>query len=125
MSLTARHLEEQGIPTVVMGCARDLVETCGVPRFVWSDFPLGNSCGRPNDPESQRTILGIALDMLEHATAPRTTVTTPFRWSDDDSWKADFWRVDDDAGKLAATKAAFEQQKATHKSREAVAGVRE
>src|SRR3546814_13646848 len=27
--MTARYLEENGIPTVVMGCARDIVEHCG------------------------------------------------------------------------------------------------
>ena len=121
VSLTARHLEAQGIPTVVMGCARDLVETCGVARFAWSDFPLGNACGRPNDPASQRAILAIALDLFESARSPRTTVMTPYRWADNDDWKNDFWHVEMDEAKAAATRAAFEQQKATHKSRESVA----
>ena len=31
VSLVARHLEASGIPTVVVGCARDIVEECGVP----------------------------------------------------------------------------------------------
>ena len=35
-----------GIPTVVMGCAKDIVEHCGVPRFLFSDFPLGNAAGQ-------------------------------------------------------------------------------
>jgi D-proline reductase (dithiol) PrdB len=90
VSLVARHLEENGIPTVLIGCARDIVEQCGVPRFVFSDFPLGNPCGRPFDPEMQRQILDLALDVLESACAPRTTVQTGFVWSDDPSWKADF-----------------------------------
>ncbi len=46
MSLAARHLEENGIPIVLFGCARDIVEHCGVPRFVFSDFPLGNPTGK-------------------------------------------------------------------------------
>ena len=50
VSLAARHLEENGIATVVMGCAKDIVEYCGVPRFLFSDFPLGNAAGRPTDP---------------------------------------------------------------------------
>ena len=33
------------MPTVIVGSARDVVEECGVPRFVFSDFPLGNPCG--------------------------------------------------------------------------------
>ena len=100
-----------------MGCAKDLVEQCGVPRFVWSDFPLGNSCGKPHDAESQRAILALALDLLGTATVPRTTIATPFQWSDDEGWKADFWTPESDGEKLAATKAAFERTKATQKGK--------
>ncbi len=45
VSLVARHLEENGVPTVIMGTARDIVEHCGVARLVFSDFPLGSPCG--------------------------------------------------------------------------------
>ena len=54
MSLVARHLEANGVSTAVMGCARDIVEECGVARFVFTDFPLGNPCGKPWDEEMQR-----------------------------------------------------------------------
>lgn len=94
MSLVARHLEEHGIPTVVVGSARDIVEECGVPRFLWSDFPLGNPCGRPYDRAMQRAITEYALDLLESARLPRTTVQTPFRWSEDESWRERYARVD-------------------------------
>ena len=30
VSLAARHLEDNGISTVIMGCAKDIVEHCGV-----------------------------------------------------------------------------------------------
>ena len=49
VSLVARHLEANGISTVVMGCAKDIVEHAAVPRFLFSDFPLGNSAGKPHD----------------------------------------------------------------------------
>ena len=39
VSLVARHLEANGIPTVVMGCAKDIVEHAAVPRFLFSRFP--------------------------------------------------------------------------------------
>jgi hypothetical protein len=94
VSLVARHLESHGIPTVVVGAARDIVEECGVARFLFTDFPLGNPCGRPHDPEMQQQIVGMALDLLESATVPRTTVQTPFRWSDDDAWKDAYAKVD-------------------------------
>ena len=87
MSLAARYLEENGIPTVVFGCARDIVENCGVPRFVFSDFPLGNPTGKPYDVDMQREVLSLGLDLLVNATAPGTTVVTPYEWSTDTSWK--------------------------------------
>ena len=90
MSLAARHLEDNGIPTVIMGCAKDIVEHCGVPRFLFSDFPLGNSAGRPFDVESQALTLELALRVLESAPAARTTVQSPLRWRDDASWKLDY-----------------------------------
>ena len=94
MSLVARHLEENGIPTAIMGSARDIVEECGVARFVFTDFPLGNPCGKPWDTDMQRAIVGTALDLLERAWMSRTTVQTPFRWGND-TWRDSFNRVDD------------------------------
>ena len=90
VSLAARLLEANGIPTVIMGCAKDIVEHCGVPRFLFSDFPLGNSAGRPHDVESQTLTLELALRVLETAPAARTTVQSPLRWGDDASWKLDY-----------------------------------
>ncbi|MFM1989808.1 MAG: hypothetical protein RJA99_2765 [Pseudomonadota bacterium] len=87
MALTARALEAAGIPTVVMGAAKDIVEHCGVPRFVFSDVPLGNAAGLPWDRPSQDAALEAALALLEHAFAPRTTVQTPLRWTREADWK--------------------------------------
>ena len=92
MSLTARHLEANGIPTVVMGAAKDIVETCGVPRFLFSDFPLGNAAARPYDPASQDSTLGLAIELLERAFAPRTTVQNPLRWERSE-WKDNVMNV--------------------------------
>ena len=93
MSLVARHLEANGIPTVIIGSARDIVEQCGVPRFVFTDFPLGNPCGKPNDVAMQQEIVGIALDLLETARQPRTTVQTPFIWDATDEWRASYMQI--------------------------------
>jgi hypothetical protein len=90
VSLAARHLEAHGIATVIMGCAKDIVEHCGVPRFLFSDFPLGNSAGRPFDVESQRLTLELTLRVLETAPAARTTVQSPLRWGEDAAWKRDY-----------------------------------
>lgn len=90
VSLVARHLEANGISTVVMGCAKDIVEHAAVPRFLFSDFPLGNSAGKPHDVASQALTLELALRVLETAPAAQTTVQSPLRWSTDHSWKRDY-----------------------------------
>ena len=94
MSLVSRHLESNGIPTVVIGSARDIVEQCSVPRFLFTDFPLGNPCGAPYDVEMQRAIVGMALDLVESARFPRTTVQTPFSWPDD-AWRTRYMQIDE------------------------------
>ena len=88
MGLIARYLEDNGMPTVVVAAARDIVETCGVSRLIFTDFPLGNPCGEPGNVDMQRRIVGLGLDLLESATEPRTTVQSPFVWSQGDAWKA-------------------------------------
>lgn len=87
MSLIARHLEENGIPTVVIGVARDIVETCGVARFLFVDFPLGSPCGEPWNVAQQRAIFEMALGLLESACAPRTTREAGLTWSKGEDWK--------------------------------------
>ncbi len=112
VSLAARHLEENGVATVVMGCAKDIVEHCGVPRFLFSDFPLGNAAGRPNDPESQAFTFALALRVLESAPAPRTTVQSPLRWSAAPSWKLDYSNIERlSAEEIARRRAEFDRQK--------------
>ena len=93
ISLAARYLEANGIPTAVMGCAKDIVEHAGVPRFLFSDFPLGNSAGKPHDADSQSATLEQALRVLETAPGPRTTVQNWLRWSDNPDWKLDYSNI--------------------------------
>ncbi len=94
VSLVARHLEANGIPTVVMGCAKDIVEHAAVARFLFSDFPLGNSAGLPHDPASQDQTLEYALKVLESAAGPRTTMQSPLRWSGVVTWKNDYLNLE-------------------------------
>ena len=112
MSLAARHLEANGIPTIVMGCAKDIVEYVGVPRFLFSDFPLGNPAGKPHDRESQDFTLESALRVLEAAPAPRATVQSPLRWSDNPDWKLDFSNIARlSPEEIARRRAEFDRQK--------------
>jgi len=113
-------LEENGIPTVVIGSARDIVEECGVPRFLFSDFPLGNPCGKPEDSMMQRDMIGYAFDLLETARMPRTTVQSPFVWDEDTSWKERYARVDAEAAerlRKAGDARRKEQEKAKRSGR--------
>jgi hypothetical protein len=117
VSLVARHLEANGVSTVVMGCARDIVEHCGVPRFLFSDFPLGNGAGKPRDAGSQEMTLELALALLETAAEPRTTLQSPLRWSESDEWKQDYSNVRLlSAEELARRRAEFDRGKEAAKA---------
>ena len=114
VSFAARTLEDGGIPTVIMGCAKDIVERVGVPRFVFSDFPLGNAAGRPHDVPSQDATLELALSLLEHADAPRTTVQSTLRWNEDARWKLDYCNVERmSAEEITRRRADFDRHKET------------
>ena len=112
VSLVARQLEERGIASVVMGCAKDIVEHVGVPRLLFSDFPLGNAAGRPRDACSQEFTLELALKVLEGAPAPRTTVQSPLRWSESADWKLDYCNIARlTPAELAGRRAEFDRAK--------------
>jgi len=117
VSLAARALEESGITTVVMGSAKDIVEYAGVPRFLFSDFPLGNSAGRPNDQASQDFTLRLALQLFAAAPAARTTVQSPLRWSASPAWKLDYCNIERlSREEIARRRAAFDAQKTVAKT---------
>lgn len=112
ISLVARELEANGISTVVTGCAKDIVEHAAVPRFLFSDFPLGNSAGKPHDKASQAQTLELALRLLESAVGPQTTLQSPQRWARDAVWKRDYNNVALlSAEELARRRAEFDKQK--------------
>jgi hypothetical protein len=107
-----------------MGCAKDIVETVGVPRFLFSDFPLGNAAGKPRDVGSQDFTLALALDVLESAIGPRTTVQSPLRWTASADWKLDFSNVAKmSPEEIARRRAEFDAQKEVAKDRRIQDGV--
>lgn len=117
LALTARALEAAGIATVLMGCARDIAEHAGVPRFLFSDFPLGNAAGKPRDAASQEATLALALELLASAGQPRTTVASPQRWSESPDWKLDYCNVERvSPGELARLRAEFDAGKEAARS---------
>jgi hypothetical protein len=117
VSLAARALEASGIATVVMGCAKDIVEYVGVPRLLFSDFPLGNAAGRPGDPESQARTLDLALRLLETAVAPRTTAQSPLIWMGKPDWKLDYCNIERlTVDEIARRRTEFDRQKQVAKT---------
>lgn len=123
MGLTARYLEENGIPTVIIGSALDIVTHCAVPRFLFTDVPLGNPLGIPGDKEMQQQVVDLALSLFESATQPRTMVRAPVRWSEDDQWRERYSEVKpEDRARLAAAGEARrvlrDQLKATSRVRD-------
>jgi D-proline reductase (dithiol) PrdB len=124
VSLAARHLEANGIAAVAMGCAKDIVEHVGVPRFLFSDFPLGNAAGKPHDPASQELTLELALRLIESAPAPRTTVQSPLRWSQGADWKLDYCNIERmTPEEIRAARAEFDAVKADGRRLKQSAGV--
>ena len=80
---------------MIIGSASDVVEHCGVPRFLFTDFPLGNPCGHPWRRDMQKAIVRQALGLLETARIPRTTMKTPYSWKErDPDWRSRYGRVD-------------------------------
>ena len=113
LSLCARLLEAAGISTVVMGCAKDIVEYVGVPRLLFSDFPLGNAAGKPGDTGSQLQTTALALQLLAQAPGPRCTLQSAQRWRDDAGWKADYSNAARlSAAEIQARRAEFDRGKA-------------
>lgn len=96
MCLVARHLEANGIPTLVLGSAMDIIEYCGTPRYVHVDFPLGNPAGKPYDAEMQAAIAEQAIKFFEHATEEDSILRLPYRWSDSEAWRDGYAEVTDE-----------------------------
>ena len=90
VALAAHCLETAGITTVIMGCAKDIIEHIGVPRLLFNDLPLGNAAGLPDDPAAQDLVAQLAVDMLVEAAAPRSTKQSPLIWSGAADWKKDY-----------------------------------
>ena len=110
MSLVARALEENGIATVVLGSAEDILKYCGAPRYIFTDFPLGNPCGKPYDKASQTQIFSSALALLAQAAEPGSSITSNLVWDDDFDWKKNFMYVGPE--NLAALRAKGDARRA-------------
>lgn len=115
MSLVARKLEANGIATVIVGSAQDIVEVAGVPRLIFVDYPLGNPLGKPGDKAEQRATVEAALDMLVQAFAPRMTQRLHLDWGSD-TWRDTYMHVGpDNAAELAEAGRLRREKQAANK----------
>jgi len=89
MALVARHLEDEGVSTICLVSALDVVRSVNPPRAAFLDYPLGHTAGRPNDPAEQYAVARQALACLENMATPGTIETLPFQWAQDEQWKRD------------------------------------
>ncbi|MBJ30787.1 MAG: hypothetical protein CL442_03400 [Acidimicrobiaceae bacterium] len=87
MGLVARALEAAGMPTLCLTSAYSITAAANPPRAAFSDLPLGNTAGRPHEPEFQRDLLRRALVAGTAVLEPGTIVDTGMRWDADGAWK--------------------------------------
>ncbi len=67
MSLIARGLEEEGIPTVLVSVMPPLSSTARPPRQVIRRLNIGATVGRPHDVDGQRLTLTKMIGLIESA----------------------------------------------------------
>jgi len=92
--LTARHLEENGVATVIIGSALDIVEHAQAPRYLHNDMPLGNPLGHPYQESEQLASIKAALEMVVDNDGP-SIVRSELRWHKGERWKENYMRVDE------------------------------
>jgi hypothetical protein len=117
--LVARHLEANGLPTLVLGSAYDILIAGRPPRAAFVDYPLGHSAGKPFDASDQHAVVAGALAGFASLDVAGQIVTLPNRWADD-GWRAEAsstaagdtrqprddspqWQCDDDRDAARAT----------------------
>jgi hypothetical protein len=70
VSLIARALEREGIPTMTLAVDKEVVTNVRPPRAAFYEGKLGAVAGLPNWPEHQRRVLDEALRLIEPMDQP-------------------------------------------------------
>ncbi len=105
------------MPTVIIGSAFDIIETCFVPRFLFVDFPLGNPCGKPWDTEMQDRIVQQGLGLFSRAKAAGHVEHSVEHWGRHD-WRAAYMEVSDsNRSELAAAGEALRAKRLVREKR--------
>ena len=66
----AHYLESEGIPTTQIALIRKHAEEIKPPRALAVPFELGRPLGAPNEPDFQRRVLRMCLELLERESGP-------------------------------------------------------
>jgi hypothetical protein len=74
-----REIEMRGIPTVLITVSPEVSAQMRPPRALYPNgFKIGNSLGKPDRRELQRTVLRDALTLLTENTRPGSFVTRDY-----------------------------------------------
>jgi D-proline reductase (dithiol) PrdB len=92
--LTAKVLEKNGIATVIIGSALDIVSYAMAPRYYHNDIPLGNPLGHPYNEEEHHKSVSEALHMVVDPSAPHLLLSEML-WKEGDAWRENYMKVDD------------------------------
>ena len=69
-----------------MTSAWSITAAVNPPRAAVTDFPLGHTAGRPNQPDEQVAVIRDALSLFESIEQPGTIVPLDYDWGQE--WKA-------------------------------------
>jgi len=70
VSLIARAIEQEGIPTMTLAVNKEVVQSVRPPRAAFYEGKFGSVAGLPNWPEHQRRVLDEALRLIEPMDQP-------------------------------------------------------
>ena len=82
MSLVANLVEAWGVPTLLVGTVRDIVERVKPPRAVCVDNPVGRTFGRPRASRRQESLLAEALGRAHAFKRKGQIIDLPGNWTD-------------------------------------------
>ena len=101
MSLIARHFEANGLPTLILGSALDILSAGQPPRAKFLNYPLGFESGRFRDSTDQLAVVQEALKGFDDMHKPGIE-TLPFEWQDG-------WDMVNERERVGPTIAVLEQ----------------
>lgn len=84
MCLIARVFEEEGLPTLILGSALDILEAGQAPRAQFLNYPLGFTAGRFQDRHNQYEVVKTALQSFDTMRSPGIQ-SMNFDW--DNGWQ--------------------------------------